>query len=370
MPVITRTDHDAVATLVLTRPPVNALDSEALDAVGAAIEQVESDPHVRVVVLASGVESVFCAGGDLKFWRRFPAGMARDVSGAGRNVFERIERLRQPTIAAIEGHVIGDGLALALAADLRIASEAATFRVPEAEYGFIPGWGVPGRLRRQMGQALALEMLLTGAPIAASRAHALGLVTQVVPPGQALAAASRMAGALARKSPLALTWSKRVIRRRRRRRPRVGGGVLRPRLGERGLAGRHRGAPVEAGAGVRRPRRRPRAGREAMIALDEFKRLNLRVGEIVGVTPIPGPVRLLRVEVDLGDERRVLVAGLAMHYTPEALRGLQVVVLANLEAAVIHGVESQGMLLGVGCVGAAPALLTVNRPVPNGTTVQ
>ncbi|OGL19745.1 MAG: hypothetical protein A3K12_07545 [Candidatus Rokubacteria bacterium RIFCSPLOWO2_12_FULL_71_19] len=220
MPVITRTDHDAVATLVLTRPPVNALDSEALDAVGAAIEQVESDPHVRVVVLASGVESVFCAGGDLKFWRRFPAGMARDVSGAGRNVFERIERLRQPTIAAIEGHVIGDGLALALAADLRIASEAATFRVPEAEYGFIPGWGVPGRLRRQMGQALALEMLLTGAPIAASRAHVLGLVTQVVPPGQALAAASRMAGALARKSPLALTWSKRVIRGA----PAVGGG--------------------------------------------------------------------------------------------------------------------------------------------------
>lgn len=107
-----------------------------------------------------------------------------------------------------------------------------------------------------------------------------------------------------------------------------------------------------------------------MIALDEFKRLNLHVGEIVGVTPIPGSARLLRVEVDLGDERRVLVAGLAMHYTPEALRGLQIVVLANLEAAVIHGVESQGMLLGVGCVGAAPALLTVNRPVPNGTTVQ
>ena len=107
-----------------------------------------------------------------------------------------------------------------------------------------------------------------------------------------------------------------------------------------------------------------------MIGLDEFKRLDLRVGEIVSATAIPGSARLLRVDVDLGGEHRVLVAGLARHYAPEALSGLQVVVLANLEAAVIHGVESQGMLLGVGCVGAAPALLTVNRPVPNGTNVQ
>ncbi len=107
-----------------------------------------------------------------------------------------------------------------------------------------------------------------------------------------------------------------------------------------------------------------------MISLDEFRRLDLRIGDIVSAEAIPGSARLLRVEVDLGGERRTLVAGLAKHYQPESLLGLKVVVLANLTPAVIHGVESQGMLLGAGCAGTAPALLTVNQPVPKGTPVQ
>ncbi len=107
-----------------------------------------------------------------------------------------------------------------------------------------------------------------------------------------------------------------------------------------------------------------------MIAIEDFKRMDLRVGEIVSAESLRASNRLLRVEVDLGDERRVLVAGLAEHYAPDALLGLKVVVLANLAPAVIRGVESQGMLLGAGCAGSAPALLTVNRAVPNGTAVQ
>lgn len=107
-----------------------------------------------------------------------------------------------------------------------------------------------------------------------------------------------------------------------------------------------------------------------MISLDEFKRVDLRIGQIVSAARIPGASNLLRVEVDLGSERRTLVAGLARHYRPESLPGLAVVVVANVTPALIHGVESRGMLLGADCHGAAPALLTVNRPVPNGTAVQ
>jgi methionyl-tRNA synthetase len=107
-----------------------------------------------------------------------------------------------------------------------------------------------------------------------------------------------------------------------------------------------------------------------MIAIDDFKRLDVRIGEIVVAETLRGSSRLLRVEVDLGSERRTLVAGLAEHYAPQALVGLKVVVLANLLPATIRGVESQGMLLGAGCAGQAPALLTVNRAVPNGTAVQ
>lgn len=107
-----------------------------------------------------------------------------------------------------------------------------------------------------------------------------------------------------------------------------------------------------------------------MISLDEFRRIELRIGEIVAAEPIPGSDRLLKLTVDLGGERRSVVGGLAQSYAPEELRGLQVVVAANLVPARIRGVESLGMLLGVGCEEAkAVALLTVNRPVPNGALV-
>ena len=214
MASVERRDRDGIATLTLSRPPINALDQPTLHELGAAVESVAEDPHVRVVVLASGIARVFCAGGDLKFWRQFPREMARTVSRAGRDVFGRIEGLSPPTIAAIDGDVIGDGLALILAADLRVASETATFKVPEADYGFIPGWGIIEGLRRQVGSPAALEMLLTGVPIGAERARTLGLVTEIVPPGQALRRAWELGEALAHKSPRALAWSKRAVRGR------------------------------------------------------------------------------------------------------------------------------------------------------------
>lgn len=204
MSCVTRSDRKGIAILTVTRPPINALDHKALEELNRAVRDLEGDAGVRVVVLASGVEGVFCTGGDLKFWRRFPRDASRQVSRAGRNVFTRLERLPCPTIAAVEGHVIGDGLALALAADLRIASETASFRVPEADYGFIPGWGVPYRLERTVGQAVALELLFTGLPVGAERARQLGLVSQVVPAGQALSASLELSEQISRKSPLAL----------------------------------------------------------------------------------------------------------------------------------------------------------------------
>ena len=103
-----------------------------------------------------------------------------------------------------------------------------------------------------------------------------------------------------------------------------------------------------------------------MISLDEFKRVELRVGQIVLAEPIPGSDRLLNLMVDLEGERRTVVGGSTQSYVPEELRGLQVVAAVNLAPARIRGVESQGMLLGVGCEEAkAVALLTVNRRVPN-----
>lgn len=107
-----------------------------------------------------------------------------------------------------------------------------------------------------------------------------------------------------------------------------------------------------------------------MISLEEFRRVELRIGEIRAAEPVTGAHRLLKLTVDLGNETRVVVGGLAPSYRPDELVGLKVVVATNLEPATIRGVVSQGMLLGAACSGAAPALLTINRPVPNGTAVQ
>lgn len=107
-----------------------------------------------------------------------------------------------------------------------------------------------------------------------------------------------------------------------------------------------------------------------VISLEDFRRIALRVGEVVEAESIPGSTRLLRVTVDLGSEQRTVVAGLGESYAPAELVGLRVVMAVNLAPATIRGVESQGMLLGVGCDEPnAVALLTVNRPVANGATV-
>lgn len=116
-------------------------------------------------------------------------------------------------------------------------------------------------------------------------------------------------------------------------------------------------------------RRNPTADGD-LLSLSEFRRAVLRIGTVVAAEPIPGSTRLLAVTVDLGTEQRRVVAGIAQAYTPGQLHGLQVVVVANLAPATIRGVVSHGMLLGVGCDDPqAVALLTVNRPVPNGAAV-
>jgi methionyl-tRNA synthetase len=108
-----------------------------------------------------------------------------------------------------------------------------------------------------------------------------------------------------------------------------------------------------------------------VISVQDFKQLELRVGQIRAAQPIPGARRLLQVQVDLWQEQRTLVAGLADYYTPEQLVGLKVVVVANMEPATIRGVRSEGMMLGAGCSsGQDVALLTVNKDVPNGTPIE
>ncbi len=188
--------------LALTRPPINALDRMALNELAEAVEKIDADRETRVLVITSGVERIFCSGGDMNFWRQIRDGKV--VSRVGREAFDRIERLSKPTIAAINGHVVGDGLNLALACDLRIASEAATIRLPEVAYGFIPGWGLIHRLVASVGRANAHELLLTGRQVEATRARMIGLVNEVVSSDRLMGEVLERAQKMATFSPAAL----------------------------------------------------------------------------------------------------------------------------------------------------------------------
>lgn len=180
MPILVEIEG-AVAFVTISMPPVNALDENALNELMQALVRVENDEAVRAVVFTGGIAGIFCSGGDLKYWPRAYPSEAHLVGKAGRDVFTRIENLPKPTLAAINGRVIGDGLSLVMACDIRIASLDSTFRLPELDYGFIPGWGTIGRLVELVGKPFATEMLLSGDEITAERALSAGLVNRTAP---------------------------------------------------------------------------------------------------------------------------------------------------------------------------------------------
>lgn len=203
--------NESVAVLKLNKPPINALDGIALQELTKAVDQVEDDPAIKVVIITSAIKGVFCAGGDLKYWPRLYANQASAISEAGQHTFGRIERLTKPSIAAIQGHVIGDGLSLALACDMRLASQEATFRLPEVSYGFIPGWGTIGRLVQAVGTALATELLLVGEQISATRAQTIGLVNWITAPDDLMGIAETLATRIATQPPMAVRYAKAAL---------------------------------------------------------------------------------------------------------------------------------------------------------------
>jgi enoyl-CoA hydratase/carnithine racemase len=195
-----------VSLLSLMRPPVNALDQQALDELSEAVQQADADHSTRVLVITSGIDGIFCAGGDLKYWRENRD--AREVGRAGREVFARIEKLSKPTIAAINGHVFGDGLSLALVCDIRFASESSAFRLPEAGCGFIPGWGPIHRLVALVGRAHAAELLFMCETVQAEQARMMGLINHTFPADRLLEEALARARRIASLSPAALRAAK------------------------------------------------------------------------------------------------------------------------------------------------------------------
>jgi len=192
-------------TLVITldRPPANAVDVATSHALYAAFARLESDPGLRVGIVTGAGGRFFCAGWDLKAAAAGEAASASHGPGGFAGLTELHDRAK-PVIAAVNGIAAGGGFELALAADLVVAADHAQFLLPETGLGIIPDSGGVLRLPRRLPRAIAVDLLLTGRPVTAAEAAGLGLVNQVVPGDQLLAAARDLAARVARSAPLAV----------------------------------------------------------------------------------------------------------------------------------------------------------------------
>jgi enoyl-CoA hydratase len=208
--VIREIPADGVLLLRLNRPEKrNALATPLLEAIVAALAEADRDDHIRAVVL-TGNDKVFAAGADLD---ELAAATGHDELDSPRfRAWSAIRAFPKPLIAAVEGWCLGAGMELVLRADLVVASEAAHFGQPETSLGIIPGAGGTAILPRLVGRSLAMEMVLTGEPITAERAHFAGLIARVVPDGDAVAHALDLAGKLASRAPGALRAAKASLR--------------------------------------------------------------------------------------------------------------------------------------------------------------
>ena len=198
-------DRGAVRRITINRPEkLNALNQETISELHLAFEQARHEASVRAVVMAGAGEKAFIAGADIGELATVTALQAQEFSRHGQALMTRIERLGKPVIARLKGFALGGGMELALACHLRIASDKARLGQPEINLGVIPGFGGTQRLLRLAGRAAALELCLTGAPIDAARAFALGLVNRVVAPEKLDEEVDALAAQLAASAPNAL----------------------------------------------------------------------------------------------------------------------------------------------------------------------
>jgi len=204
--------RDRVGIITINRPDKrNALNIKTREEGAALLEELRNDTSIGVVVITGAGDKAFIAGADIAEFAGRTAMMQRDVMTA-RGLFTAIDTFPKPVIAMINGYCLGGGCELALACDLRIASETASFGQPEINLGIIPGGGGTQRLTRLVGEGKAMEMILGGDIIDARTAYSIGLVNHVVPAAELETKTMEIAGRIAAKSPIALSLAKEAVK--------------------------------------------------------------------------------------------------------------------------------------------------------------
>ncbi len=210
--LVTFEQIEALGVVTLRRPEkFNALDIAMLRALEEELDDAEDADGVQVVLIC-GEGKGFCAGGDVEAWSAMSAADFQNKwVRYGHRVFDRLARLRQPTIAVLSGHALGGGLELAAACDLRVAEAQVKLGFPETSIGVVPGWSGTQRAVRRFGAQVVRRLALGGEVLLAPEALVLGVVDRVVDTGQAFAEAKAWAGKIAERGPLATETAKLMI---------------------------------------------------------------------------------------------------------------------------------------------------------------
>ena len=200
-----------IATITFNRPKVlNAINYEVIQEFSDIIESVFDDVEIRAVIL-TGNGKAFIAGADVAALRSFNAAQGREFTIYGQRVLHRLEEMKKPIIAAINGYAFGGGLEVALACDIRIASSNAKMGLPEVKLGIFPGYGGTQRLTRLTNYCTAKHLIFSGDSITARRAYELGIVQEVTEPDELIDSAYNLARRITANSPIAVGMAKRTI---------------------------------------------------------------------------------------------------------------------------------------------------------------
>ena len=213
MAFVTLEQKGNIGLITMNRPEaLNALNDQVIRDLDAVLDQVEAQEDILVAVITGSGRS-FVAGADIGQMSQLTAAQAKEFGVLGNRVFLKLEQLTKPTIAAVNGFALGGGCELAMACDIRVASEKAKFGQPETGLGITPGFGGTQRLPRLVGTARAMELILTAKNISAAEALEMGLVSHVYPPEELLDKAMELARAIAANAQVAVRQSKAAIRR-------------------------------------------------------------------------------------------------------------------------------------------------------------
>jgi enoyl-CoA hydratase/carnithine racemase len=204
--------EESVAVITIDHPPVNVLNSQALQEINRTLDELTADPAVKVVIITGAGPNVFIAGADVKEIAAIDAaGKGEELALKGQAVINKIENSKKVFIAAVNGVCLGGGNELAMACHIRISSDRAKFGQPEILLGIIPGFGGTQRLLRLCGQAKAREIILTGDNITAQEALRIGLITKVVPDGEVLKQSLGLAKKIAAKGSRAIELAQEAV---------------------------------------------------------------------------------------------------------------------------------------------------------------